>query len=106
MSTPNSAQGTRGPYNERKVEKYWGVYYLKKGGHTVASIAMVTGMPTSTVQSIIDRINKNESPLPSKAPGAPFKIQVRAENMLKRAIRNDPFMSYREVQEELSRVEI
>ncbi|MBM6387040.1 MAG: hypothetical protein JSY10_24095 [Paenibacillus sp.] len=44
--------------------------------------------------------------MPSKAPGPPLLVKGRAEYMLKRAIRSDPFISYREFQTELERVDI
>lgn len=63
----------RGPYNERKDQKYWGVYYLNLAGHSQREIAELVELPLSTVNSIIARIKKTDSPLPRASPGAPKK---------------------------------
>lgn len=98
----SDSTNTRGAYNPPKEKTLWGIYYLHKQGVPQCSIIKETGLPRSTVQSIVKRINETNSPLPKVPTGASKKLNERSHRLLQRAIRKDPFVTYNELRLELA----
>ncbi|OAD04146.1 Homeodomain-like DNA binding domain-containing transcription factor [Mucor lusitanicus CBS 277.49] len=65
-------------------------------------IGNIVDMKKSTVQSIIERINKTGSPImPRHSTGTPKKLNERDLRILERIVRKDTFFSYNQILYEL-----
>ncbi|EIE76932.1 hypothetical protein RO3G_01636 [Rhizopus delemar RA 99-880] len=69
-------------------------------------IAELVGLNKTTVQNIKAKIDDYGSPLPHKQIGQPLKINERTERHLKRIIREDPFASFKEINVELTKLDV
>ena len=52
------------------------------------------------------RIDNYGSPLPHKQIGRPLKVKERTERHLRRIIREDPFASFKEINVELTKLDV
>ncbi|KAG1048880.1 hypothetical protein G6F43_008762 [Rhizopus delemar] len=73
---------------------------------TKEKIAELVVLNKSTVQNVKARIDDYSSSLPHRQIGRPLKINERTERHLKRIIREDPFASFKEINVELTKLNV
>jgi transposase len=89
---------------QKKVKH--GVFYLLRTYHIIRKTAESVGLNKSTVQDIKAKIDIYGSPLLQKQTGRPLKINERTERHLKRIIREDPFAACKEINMELTKLDV
>ena len=81
-------------------------FYLLRTHHTIREIAELVGLNKSIVQDIKAKIDNYGNPSPHKQTDHLLKINKRIEMHLKRIIREDPFVSYKEINMELAKQDV
>ncbi|KAG1451103.1 hypothetical protein G6F46_010265 [Rhizopus delemar] len=93
--------------DETKESKAWGtLFYLTRPHHMIREIAELVELSKSTMQDIKAKTDNDGSPLLYNQTGCPLKINEGTEGHLKRIFREDPFASYKEINTELTKLDI
>jgi transposase len=88
---------------QKKVKH--GVFYLFRTHHAIREISELVGLNKFTVQDIKTKLNYG-NPLPHKQTGRPLKINERTERHLKKIIGENLFVSYKEINMELAKLDV
>ena len=80
-------------------------FYLLGTHHAIRGISELVGLNKFTVQDIKIKLNY-DNPLPHKQTGRPLKINERTERHLKKIIRENLFVYYKEINMELTKLDV